>query len=426
MKIYLVGGAVRDQLLGYPIKERDWVVVGATPERLIRQGYQQVGRDFPVFLHPTSREEYALARMERKEAPGYYGFSCDFNPHVRLEDDLARRDLTINAMAMDADGRLIDPYHGQADLKAKYLRHVSPAFVEDPVRVLRVARFAARYHHLGFKLADETRSLMQQMVQQGELEHLIAERVWQELYRSLEEKNPELFICTLRACGALRVILPELDRLFGVPSWRRYHPEVDTGVHTLMVLCKAVMLSDDPLVRFAALLHDLGKGRTPMQGWPAQHGHEELGLAAIEQLCQRLRVPQRYRQFALMVSRFHLTIHRLEELRADTIVTLLERVDAFRRPELFEKLLLTCEADFCGRGLQGEFPHLPWFFPASDTDVVVEDTSYHQAKTWRRLLAECNKIQANELVEQGLEGKAIKLELHKRRVNCVLNVRGNT
>lgn len=428
MKIYLVGGAVRDQLLGYPIKERDWVVVGATPKQLLEQGYQQVGRDFPVFLHPTSREEYALARTERKQAPGYYGFQCDFNPHVSLDDDLIRRDLTINAMAMDANGRLIDPYHGQADLEAKILRHVSPAFIEDPVRVLRVARFAARYYHLGFTLADETRVLMRNMVSNGELEHLIAERVWQEWHRSLDEKNPEMFICILRSCGALRVILPELDRLFGVPSWHRYHAEVDTGVHTLMVLCKAVSLSDDPMVRFAALLHDLGKGRTSIRGWPAQQGHEQLGLAVIEQLCQRLRVPQRYCQFALLVSKFHLNIHRLSELRDDTVVDILDRTDAFRRPELFEKLLLACEADSLGRGLHGIFPALPWFFPSLDVVAEVNHEStvasaYQQAQSWRTILTECSKIKAEALVAQGYEGKAIKLALHKCRVACVNDIR---
>lgn len=314
MKIYLVGGAVRDQLLGYPVKERDWVVVGATPKQMQQLGYQQVGRDFPVFLHPETKEEYALARMERKSAPGYYGFQCDFNPNVSLEDDLLRRDLTINAMAMDTNGHLIDPYHGEVDLKAKLLRHVSPAFIEDPVRVLRVARFAARYYHLGFRLADETRALMYLMVKRGELNHLVAERVWQEWLRSFAEQNPQIFISTLRACGALKVILPELDALFGVPNNKKYHAEVDSGVHTLMVLKKAVKLSTDSMVRFAALVHDLGKGATPMVEWPRQVQHEIRGVAIIRDLCARLRIPADYRKFAEMVSRFHLNIHRFLNL----------------------------------------------------------------------------------------------------------------
>ncbi len=403
MKVYLVGGAVRDQLLGYPVNERDWVVVGETPQTLLNQGYQQVGRDFPVFLHPDTREEYALARTERKSAPGYYGFICDFNPGVTLNDDLARRDLTINAIAMDADGQLIDPYHGMDDLRAKVLRHVSPAFVEDPVRVLRVARFIARYHHLGFTLANETRVLMYTMVRNGELAHLVAERVWQELLGSLQEKNPELFICTLRACDALRVVLPELERLFGAPNPRRYHPEVDSGVHTLLALSQAVQLSDDPMVRFATLVHDLGKARTPISAWPSQRGHEELGLPMIDALCQRLRIPVNYRKFALMVSRFHLNIHRLRELRADTIVHIFERTDAFRRPQLFEKLLTVCEADARGRTLK---------------------TDYQQAQRWLHLLSECRKVTVKSLIEQGLigqqsEGEAIKLSLHQHRVTCV-------
>ena len=401
MKVYLVGGAVRDQLLGYPVKERDWVVVGATPLQLQKEGYQQVGRDFPVFLHPQTREEYALARTERKMGPGYHGFYCDFNPDLTLEDDLARRDLTINAMAMDTEGHLIDPYHGQEDLKAKLLRHVSRAFVEDPVRVLRVARFAARYYHLGFRVANETRLLMYAMVKRGELQHLVAERVWQEFQRSLQEKNPEQFISTLRSCGALRVILPELDALFGIPNPRHYHPEVDSGIHSLMVLTVAVHLTDDPMVRFAALIHDLGKACTPMLKWPSHHGHEDAGLAVIEGLCKRLRVPAEYRKFALMAARFHLKIHRLQELNAKTIVNTFEQTDAFRRRALFEKLLIVCEADAQGKGRTSE---------------------YSQAKHWRELLTECSKINAQALIAQGCQGDAIKLGLHQHRVACVEHI----
>ncbi|KTD33302.1 tRNA nucleotidyltransferase [Legionella nautarum] len=398
MKVYLVGGAVRDQLLGYPVKERDWVVVGATPERMREQGYQQVGRDFPVFLHPSTREEYALARTERKSGPGYYGFTCDYNKKVTLEDDLLRRDLTINAMAKDEAGQLIDPYHGQKDLKAKILRHVSPAFAEDPVRVLRVARFAARYAHLGFKLADETRALMYAMVTRGELKHLVAERVWQEWQRSLEEKNPEVFIQILRGCGALKVVLPEIEALFGVPNPRQYHPEVDSGVHSLMSLQAAVELSSDPLVRFAALVHDLGKAATPMTEWPKHYGHEERGVEIIKPLCERLRIPADYRKFAVMVARFHLNIHRLFELRASTIVKILEQTDAFRRPQLFEKLLLACEADAQGCG--------------------GHKLNYQQGLSWRYILMECAKVTAQNLIEQGFQGAAIKEALHQRRVAC--------
>lgn len=395
MKAYLVGGAVRDQLLGYPVHERDWVVVGSTPEELIQLGYQKVGRDFPVFLHPKTREEYALARTERKLAPGYYGFTCDFNPDVTLDDDLARRDLTINAMAMDDTGHLIDPYHGQDDLRDRILRHVSPAFTEDPVRVLRVARFAARYHHLGFKLADETRALMYNMVKRGELAHLVAERVWQEWQRSLQEKHPDVFISILRSCGALRVVLPELDALFGVPNTQHYHPEIDSGVHTLMTLQAAVVLSDDPMIRFAALVHDLGKACTPISEWPSHKGHESRGLPIIEALCQRLRIPADYRKFSLMASRFHLIIHRFYELRASTIVRTLDQTDAFRRPELFEKLLQVCEADARG---------------------VSKAVDYSQAQAWRCALKECNKISAKMLIQEGYEGEAIKVALHERRV----------
>lgn len=398
MKVYLVGGAVRDQLLGYPVHERDWVVVGASPDDLLQKKFRQVGKDFPVFLHPETNEEYALARTERKSAPGYYGFECDFSTTVTLEEDLARRDLTINAMAMDETGQLFDPYNGQADLTNKILRHVSPAFVEDPVRVLRIARFAARYHHLGFKLADETRSLMYSMVKKGELSHLVPERVWQEWQRSLTEKNPEQFILTLRACDALRVVLPELNNLFGVPNPYMYHHEVDSGVHTLLVLQAAVALSADPITRFAALVHDLGKAITPMQEWPKHHGHEERGVPIIESLCARLRIPNEYRELAVRVSRYHLTIHRLYELRANTIVKLLDKNDAFRRPALFDSLLVACQADAEGCG---------------------KKIDYQQTKQWSYILAECAKVTAKALVDLGYEGIAIKEALYQRRVACV-------
>lgn len=400
MKVYLVGGAVRDQLLGLPVKERDWVVVGSTPAQMLALGYQQVGRDFPVFIHPETGEEYALARTERKKSPGYYGFECDSTPQVTLEEDLQRRDLTINAMAMDATGQLIDPYHGLDDLKAKRIAHVAAAFVEDPVRILRVARFLARFHHLGFELVPATRQLMYHMVRAGEVAHLVAERVWQELEKSLREKNPELFILTLRQCDALKVIFPEIDALFGVPSTRCHHPEVDSGVHTLMVLQQAVQLSSDPTVRFAALLHDLGKARTPMHAWPKHHGHDRGGLVPIEQFCNRLRVPTQYRRLALKVAQFHLQIHRVKELRAATIVKTLEQTDAFRQPDGFMALLRACEAD--ARGRLGQ-----------------EKTGYPQSAQWQALLTICQQVTAQAIIQDGFQGKAIQQQLHQRRTFCV-------
>lgn len=398
MKVYLVGGAVRDQLLGLPIQERDWVIVGSNPEELLRRNFKQVGRDFPVFLHPKTNEEYALARTERKSAPGYYGFKCDFSPTVTLEEDLLRRDLTINAIARDETGQLFDPYHGQQDLQNKILRHVSPSFVEDPVRVLRVARFAARFYSLGFRLADETRSLMYTMVKNGELAHLVPERVWQEWQRSLIEKNPEQFIFTLRSCDALRVIVPEVNALFGVPNPYKYHHEIDSGIHSLLSLKAAVRLSEDPITRFAVLLHDLGKAVTPEDKWPKHHGHEERGVSIIEGLCTRLRIPNDYRVFAIMVSRFHLKIHRFSEMRANTIVNILEQTDAFRRPRLFYNLLLACQADAEGCG---------------------KTMDYQQIKRWDYVLSECTKVDHKIFIAQGYEGRAIKEAVHKERVSCV-------
>ncbi|KTC96456.1 tRNA nucleotidyltransferase [Legionella geestiana] len=345
MKVFLVGGAVRDALLGLTVKERDWVVVGARPEDLTRLGYRQVGRDFPVFLHPETQEEYALARRERKVGHGYHGFQCEFGTEVTLDEDLVRRDLTINAMARDDKGRLIDPSGGREDLERRLLRHVSPAFVEDPVRVLRLARFAARFAPLGFTLAPETRSLVLAMVKNGELDYLVPERVWQECQKALTEAAPEVFFETLRACGALAVLFPELHALFGVPSPPRWHPEIDTGVHTLQVLQTAARLSDSPLVRFAALLHDLGKAETRPARWPHHYGHEEAGVQRIESLCERLRIPNDYRTLAVLVARFHGTFHRLFELRPETIARLLLQTDAYRRPERFKAFLTACTAD---------------------------------------------------------------------------------
>ena len=409
MKVFLVGGAVRDQLLGLPVNERDWVVIGETPESLLSQGYQAVGRDFPVFLHPETREEYALARTEKKQGVGYYGFICNANPAVTLEEDLARRDLTINAMAKDNEGRVIDPYHGQEDLKHKVLRHVSDAFIEDPVRVLRVARFIARFHHLGFTIAPETRRLMQHMVREGELAYLVAERVWQEWQRSLSEPNPEYFITTLRDCGGLSVVLPEIDALFGVPNARGYHPEVDTGVHSLRTLVIASRLSSDPLVRFASFLHDLGKAKTPMQMWPFHPGHAGAGLEMIQDLSERLRIPTRYQQCARIGARWHGTIHRLLTLSAEAIVDVLDQTAAFRDPAAFERLLVISEADYKGR--------------YANNSLIMVSADYQFSKLWRIILAECGKLTAASWVEQGLVGVAIKNALYQARVACVKALR---
>lgn len=346
METYLVGGAVRDRLLGLAVKDRDFVVVGSTPEAMTARGFRMVGADFPVFLHPVTKEEYALARTERKSGRGYKGFTVYAGPEVTLEEDLRRRDLTINAMAEDESGRLIDPFGGAADLKQGILRHVSPAFVEDPLRVLRVARFAARF---GFAVAPETLTLMSDIVAQGELEQLVAERVWSEIERALAEARPRRFFEVLRECRALARLLPEIDALFGVPQRPDYHPEIDTGVHTLMVLEQATQLSTDARVRFAALTHDLGKGTTPPDDWPKHHGHEQRGVELVKALCQRMRAPNEFRDLGVLVARFHGNCHRAAELRAATMLEMFEAIDGFRRPERMDMFLLACEADFRGR-----------------------------------------------------------------------------
>jgi tRNA nucleotidyltransferase (CCA-adding enzyme) len=377
MQVYLVGGAVRDGLLGLAVKERDWVVVGSTREELLRLKFREVGRDFPVFLHPESREEYALARLERKTGPGYRGFAVEFGPEVTLEEDLARRDLTINAIAQAADGRFVDPYGGQRDLQARLLRHVSAAFIEDPVRVLRVARFAARFAPLGFKVAPDTLALMQAMVKRGEVNALVAERVWQETEKALRESAASEFFRTLRECGALKIIYPELDALFGVPQPPQWHPEIDTGVHTLMVLDQAARMSSDPRIRFAALVHDLGKGTTPPAKWPSHRGHEERSVALIDALCERLRVPSEYRDLSIIVARYHGNVHRAFELRPKTILDILEQADAFRRPERFSQALLACEADSRGRlGLEDiEYPQRTYLQAARDAAALIKPSA---------------------------------------------------
>lgn len=347
IRVYAVGGAVRDRLLGLPVKDRDYVVVGATPEEMTALGFRPVGRDFPVFLHPVTQEEYALARTERKTARGYKGFRVYAAPEVTLEEDLKRRDLTINAMAEDADGCLIDPYGGQADLAARRLRHVSPAFAEDPVRILRVARFAARYPD--FRVADETLALMRQMVDTGEVDALVPERVWQELSRGLMEARPSRMLEVLRQCGGLARLLPEVDRLFGVPQNPISHPEIDTGEHLLRVLDAAAGQGYDLAVRYAALLHDVGKGLTPPERWPDHSGHEAAGVAAVRVVSGRLRVPVECRELALTVTRWHGLAHQADRLDAEGLLTLLERCDAFRRPGRLHAFLHACEADFRGR-----------------------------------------------------------------------------
>jgi tRNA nucleotidyltransferase (CCA-adding enzyme) len=350
LQVYLVGGAVRDSMLGLAPLENDWVVIGATPERMIALGFRPVGKDFPVFLHPETAEQYALARTERKTGPGYRGFATHHAPDVTLEEDLARRDLTINAMARATDGSLIDPYGGERDLAARVLRHVSGAFVEDPLRVLRVARFAARFAPLGFTVAPETLALMRRIVADGELPALVPERVWTETQRALAEREPRTYFEVLRSCGALAAIFPELEALYGVPQPPRWHPEIDTGLHAMLALEAAAQRSPDVAVRFAALVHDLGKALTPHDKWPSHHGHEAAGVTVIEQLCARLKVPADARELAILVARLHGKVHRAAELRPATLFELLEATDALRRPARFERFLLGCEADARGRG----------------------------------------------------------------------------
>src|SRR5450631_3039361 len=407
MQVYLVGGAVRDALLGLPVKERDWVVVGGTREELLRLKYREVGRDFPVFLHPVTHEEYALARLERKVAPGYRGFAVEFGPEVSLEEDLARRDLTINAIAQSADGALLDPHGGKRDLDARLLRHVSPAFVEDPVRVLRVARFAARFAPLGFRVAPETLDLMRTMVERREVDSLVPERVWQETEKALREPKAGEFFRVLRACGALRPIYPEIDALFGVPQPAQWHPEIDTGLHTLMVLDQAALLSPEPAVRFAALVHDLGKGTTPREEWPSHRGHEERSVSLIEALAERLRLPGEYRDLSIIVARYHGIVHRAFELRPKTVLEFMERADAFRRPDRFAQALLACEADSRGRtGLENApYPQREYLAKARDAAAAV-------------------KLPPEDMA--ALQGAQIAERLHQRRMQTIGELRNES
>jgi tRNA nucleotidyltransferase (CCA-adding enzyme) len=397
MKIYLVGGAVRDKLLQRPVTEKDWVVVGSSPEQMQQLGYTPVGKDFPVFLHPDTKEEYALARTERKTGHGYGGFSFYCAQDVPLEEDLIRRDLTINAMAETAEGEIIDPYNGQQDLANKLLRHVSPAFAEDPVRILRIARFAARYHHLGFRVADETIALMQTMVASGEANYLVAERVWKETERALGEPNPEIFIEVLRSANALALLFPEIDALFGVPQTATHHPEIDTGIHTLMSLQQAVKLGGNSCVRFATLLHDLGKAKTPPEEWPRHIAHESRSLPLVKDLCTRVAAPKEFKELALIVAQWHTHCHRALELKPATLLKVLHSTDALRRPERFEQFLVCCEADARGR-------------------TGFETRAYPQADYFRQCLIAAKQVDVAAIQAQGLSGQAFGEALDQQRL----------
>ncbi len=399
LKIYCVGGAVRDQLLGLPLQDHDWVVVGGTPEDMVARGYQPVGRDFPVFLHPQTHEEYALARTERKTALGYKGFAIYAAPDVTLEQDLLRRDFTVNAIARDADGKLFDPHNGIADLRAGILRHVSPAFGEDPVRILRAARFVARF---GFAIAPETLALMRGMVVNGEVDALVPERVWQELARGLMEKTPTRFFTTLRECGALAKILPEVDALFGVPQPPQHHPEIDCGVHIMLVLDDAAQHGYALEVRFAVLTHDLGKGNTPPDILPRHIGHEARGVDLLRALCERLRVPGECRDLGLLAARYHGDVHRAQELRPDTVVRLFQSCDAWRRPQRFAQLLQACASD--ARGRTGH-----------------EQDAYPQAEYLLRLLQAAQGVNAGEIAGQCEDKNLIAERVREARVAAVEN-----
>ena len=412
MKVYLVGGAVRDQLLGLPVKDRDWIVVGVVPATLLSLGYQQVGKDFPVFLNPKTKEEYALARTERKSSAGYTGFICDFSPTITLEQDLIRRDLTINAMAQSEDGEIIDPYGGKQDLENRILRHISPAFSEDPLRVLRVARFAARYHSLGFKIASETLSLMAELAQSEELQHLTAERVWLETEKALNEKNPEIYFETLHKTGALRVLFPEIDALYGVPNPVKHHPEVDSFIHTMLVLEQGVNLTENnPIlnksaVRFAAICHDLGKALTPQNILPHHYGHEQAGIKPTRSLCKRLKVPSYFQELAELTCEFHTHIHKAFELRAETVITLFNRFDVWRKPQRFQEFLQVCLADTRGR-------------------TGFENKDYPQIDYINQLLQAANEVDVQQVIADGFEKQEIRNELTKRRILAVKQTKAN-
>lgn len=414
MKKYLVGGAVRDKLLNRTIKDRDWVVVGSTPEEMQQQGFQSVGKDFPVFLHPTSKEEYALARTERKIGTGYTGFDCFFGEGVTLEEDLSRRDLTINAMAEDDNNSIIDPYNGQADIKSKKLRHVSAAFVEDPLRVLRVARFLARFHDLGFTIADDTNQLMKTLACSGELETLTPERVWTETEKALSEPSPWRYFEALKNSNALKAVFPEVDALFGVPQTKQYHPEVDTGIHIMMSLqaaCKLITTEKPAAnfripILFSVLCHDLGKALTPEHLLPKHHGHEAISTHLTEKLCARLKTPSLVKRLALLAANYHTHSHRAFELKPSTIMRMFESLDLFRRPEILQPFLISCEADAKGR-------------------TNFEETPYPQAEYLQDCAEAAQKVEAKPLVDLGFLGEALGEELRKRRIDAIRTIKNS-
>ena len=400
MNYFRVGGCIRDHLLGLPVNDIDWVVTGATPAKMLTAGYKPIGRDFPVFLHPDTHQEYALARSERKSGPGYRGFEVNTDPAITIEEDLLRRDLTINAIAEDEQGNIIDPYDGRKDIAARCLRHVSDAFVEDPVRVLRVARFAARFHHLGFSIADETRELIRQIGASGELDTLVAERVWSELSRALDEDDPAIFLTSLKDCGVLSCLFPEIDNLFGVPQNAKYHPEIDTGVHVMMALQASAELGHDNEIRFAVLMHDLGKASTPADVLPSHHGHEARGIKPVKAFCKRWRVPRAHTELALITTELHLKAHRCQELKASTLLKLLTRADSLRKPERFVKMLEACRADIRGR-------------------TGREDDSYPQAAYLTALSIKLAEMNISEIRQRELSGEAMGIAIQQARIQLI-------
>ena len=404
MKIYRVGGCVRDRLLKLPVSDIDWVVTGASAEVMLKLGYKPIGKDFPVFLHPETKQEYALARSERKTAPGYHGFEFDTDPSISIEQDLLRRDLTINAMAENEQGEIIDPYGGQSDLKARTLRHVSEAFREDPVRVLRVARFAARYHHLGFTLAPETADLIHQIGESGELDSLVAERVWYEMSRALDESHPEVFFQTLRDCRVLGKLFTEIDALFGVPQTAKHHPEVDTGVHLMMALQKSAELELDNETRFAVLMHDLGKATTALHILPSHHGHEQAGIELVKSFCRRWRVPKAHTELALITTEYHTHVHRALELKDSTLLKLFTNTDIFRKPQRFRKLIQACLADIRGR-------------------KNFESVDYPQAEFLNQLGGKLCDADLSEIMQRGLQGKELGEAIHDFRLGLIKQYR---
>jgi tRNA nucleotidyltransferase (CCA-adding enzyme) len=397
---FRVGGCIRDHLLGLPVNDIDWVVTGATPAKMLAAGYKPIGRDFPVFLHPDTHQEYALARSERKSGPGYRGFEVNTDPAITIEQDLLRRDLTINAIAEDEQGNIIDPYDGRKDIAARCLRHVSDAFVEDPVRVLRVARFAARFHHLGFSIADETRELIRQIGASGELDTLVAERVWSELSRALDENDPAIFFTSLKDCSVLSCLFPDIDNLFGVPQNAKYHPEIDTGVHVMMALQASAELGHDNEIRFAVLMHDLGKASTPADVLPSHHGHEARGIKPVKAFCKRWRVPRAHTELALITTELHLKAHRCQELKASTLLKLLTRADSLRKPERFVKMLEACRADIRGR-------------------TGREDDSYPQAAYLTALNIKLAEMDISEIRQRELSGKAMGAAIQQARIQLI-------